>query len=559
MKTFSTFMLICFAIVASSLSVSAQESFAKLAFMGENVEINDVNIGWDPTQPVVIDVNPESGKFEFTARFLRNRALWQMYTSAIGENDWGAIKSSIYSPNFYVAFADLDPFPEDITVIEGGVECFNMAYLQKCVGTPVPVFLDPDGGFWAGGGSREMSAYKYHIEVSADLSEMTIVSYEIGELPEVEYPEALYIIGDATPGGWDLENATAMTNLGDGIYQYVGELKAGDPGAIQIYGEHPAICGTEANAYGPASPQIVNSWGVENGSLSYYETGRPSGCYYTIQAGETNNYVMTVDLVNNTIMFLLNNLYLVGTPTDWGFVQMENEGNRVFSYSGYLKSDDLFTLTATQGWDRKIATFEDAIFGLNEYSNNTLYFGSPYSMKSTYEGYYVVKADLNNNIFSTKTYNPNPVEKLFISSNGTYTEMTAKDNGKFMWTGTLNGSFIITPQADAYPCYMATSDIEIEPETGLANNEMIFNVTSNNNYDKKWTVGNANTYTVTVDPAAMTLSVVKGDIDGINNAVANESNAPVVFYDLMGNKVMNPENGIYIRKQGSQVTKVIIQ
>ena len=50
MKTFSTFMLICFAIVASSLSVSAQESFAKIAFMGEIVEINDVNIGWDSTQ-----------------------------------------------------------------------------------------------------------------------------------------------------------------------------------------------------------------------------------------------------------------------------------------------------------------------------------------------------------------------------------------------------------------------------------------------------------------------------------------------------------------------------
>lgn len=42
-------------------------------------------------------------------------------------------------------------------------------------------------------------------------------------------------------------------------------------------------------------------------------------------------------------------------------------------------------------------------------------------------------------------------------------------------------------------------------------------------------------------------------------AVASESNAPVEFYNLNGVRVVNPSNGIFIRKQGGDVKKVIIK
>lgn len=38
-----------------------------------------------------------------------------------------------------------------------------------------------------------------------------------------------------------------------------------------------------------------------------------------------------------------------------------------------------------------------------------------------------------------------------------------------------------------------------------------------------------------------------------------DENAPVEYYNLQGLRVLNPENGIYIRRQGSKVTKVIIR
>lgn len=50
--------------------------------------------------------------------------------------------------------------------------------------------------------------------------------------------------------------------------------------------------------------------------------------------------------------------------------------------------------------------------------------------------------------------------------------------------------------------------------------------------------------------------VVTG-IDGIN-LDENDADAPVEFYNLQGQRVVNPSNGIYIRRQGSNVTKVRI-
>lgn len=47
---------------------------------------------------------------------------------------------------------------------------------------------------------------------------------------------------------------------------------------------------------------------------------------------------------------------------------------------------------------------------------------------------------------------------------------------------------------------------------------------------------------------------------GVKNLVADDdANAPVEYYNLHGIKVANPENGIFIRRQGSKVTKVAIK
>lgn len=46
---------------------------------------------------------------------------------------------------------------------------------------------------------------------------------------------------------------------------------------------------------------------------------------------------------------------------------------------------------------------------------------------------------------------------------------------------------------------------------------------------------------------------------GIENVTATDENAPVEYYNLQGIRVNNPEGGVYIRRQGSTVTKVLVK
>lgn len=49
-----------------------------------------------------------------------------------------------------------------------------------------------------------------------------------------------------------------------------------------------------------------------------------------------------------------------------------------------------------------------------------------------------------------------------------------------------------------------------------------------------------------------------GGVENVNTAVA-ESDAPVEYYNLQGVRVDNPQPGIYIRRQGSKVSKVLLK
>ncbi len=62
-------------------------------------------------------------------------------------------------------------------------------------------------------------------------------------------------------------------------------------------------------------------------------------------------------------------------------------------------------------------------------------------------------------------------------------------------------------------------------------------------------------YKMTVSLKDMVL-IVSGIADGIED-ITIDNNAPAVYYNLQGVEVANPENGVYIMKQGSKVTKVV--
>lgn len=99
--------------------------------------------------------------------------------------------------------------------------------------------------------------------------------------------------------------------------------------------------------------------------------------------------------------------------------------------------------------------------------------------------------------------------------------------------------------------------------------------------DDTWTNSGLQEYTVTVEngknyafaavPTGMTPSVTHSDATGVSVSATGvitgvegveadaDINAPVEYFNLQGQPVANPANGIYIRRQGSKVAKVIIR
>lgn len=71
-----------------------------------------------------------------------------------------------------------------------------------------------------------------------------------------------------------------------------------------------------------------------------------------------------------------------------------------------------------------------------------------------------------------------------------------------------------------------------------------------------------NTVTFTIDNTGRadikTMKVNDPVVTGVEDVVVDE-NAPVEFYNLQGVRVANPENGIFIRRQGKTVTKVLVK
>jgi hypothetical protein len=45
----------------------------------------------------------------------------------------------------------------------------------------------------------------------------------------------------------------------------------------------------------------------------------------------------------------------------------------------------------------------------------------------------------------------------------------------------------------------------------------------------------------------------------VNSIVVDNENAPVEYYNLQGVRVVNPQNGLYIKRQGNKATKVLVK
>lgn len=75
------------------------------------------------------------------------------------------------------------------------------------------------------------------------LSLLVIAMFSVSTM--MAHPRRMYLIGDATPGGWDLNAAALMQTVSDGVYEWVGDLSNGELKFLETPNWMPS--------YGPAT------------------------------------------------------------------------------------------------------------------------------------------------------------------------------------------------------------------------------------------------------------------------------------------------------------------
>jgi hypothetical protein len=133
---------------------------------------------------------------------------------------------------------------------------------------------------------------KYKIKVNP--IKMTLEATKISSLPDpdiIEWIEGnVYMVGDATPAGWDISNPTPMLRNGD-IHTYDGQLSAGEM-------KFPTKFDWSSPTYRPAVDKTeISKLGIQDETV-ILQAGDPDNKWTVKDAGR---YQLTLDAKNLTL------------------------------------------------------------------------------------------------------------------------------------------------------------------------------------------------------------------------------------------------------------------
>ncbi len=279
----------------------------------------------------------------------------------------------------------------------------------------------------------------------------------------------LFIIGEATPAGWDLDMSQAIlsTTEAPSVYRGTIYLKAGENKTFKFMQSHE-WGSTEFGLATDASQSDVSG----NIKLA---TGTFDDGYKQLQVAKDGNYDIVIDTESlegdivlsayQTTEIIYSSIYLVGNATNGGW------------------------------------SIED---GTPLYQNTT----SPFEYKAV--------------VSLKSTDNGNPASfKIATALRG---------------AGSWNPKYFLFKDAD---------------DAGK--------ISTDSTDDRQWSVKEGGTYTVTVNTLSNTISIEKttGDASGIESIISSATdNEPAVYYNLQGQRVNTPSNGIFIEVIGNKARKV---
>ena len=340
-----------------------------------------------------------------------------------------------------------------------------------------------DYGF-AGGTAAKIQARViatiYTTPVSYDTSQVLTIT----ATPYLPVSTTLYILGDATPNGWDASAATALTpdETDPTIFVYSGGLGTGNYKFITTLG------------------QFLPSYnkGVDDNQIVYRTSdSEPDNQFAIADAGMYKITVSLLDLTIEAVKLELppyETIYMVGdaSPNGWDITNafeltQDPENLYVFTYQGVMKAGDFkFPVNRNPDWG------QDMYMKLTDSTMYLHHGGDPDDNKWTIakKGFYNITLNLLDNTISIQR------EKLYMVGSATpigwsidqSIELTEDetDGCIFTYTGPMVAGefkFPVNRRSDwGQDMYMRVDDNLMYRHTGGAPDDNKWNITEDGDY-----------------------------------------------------------------------------
>lgn len=170
----------------------------------------------------------------------------------------------------------------------------------------------------------------------------------------------LYLVGEASPSGWNLDDAPELVKAADGTFSWSGHLGTGQFKMTLSRSNWDALVSA-----------VQDNYGVEYNApmaVAYNPaTGNQDWKWYNNVEGE---YTLTVDTKASTLTVSpvvsdeISALYIVGaaSPAGWdrdNAPELTTTGDGIFTWTGSLKAGDFKFVTARNTWNSLCAALPD--------------------------------------------------------------------------------------------------------------------------------------------------------------------------------------------------------
>ncbi|MCD8385436.1 MAG: SusF/SusE family outer membrane protein [Bacteroidales bacterium] len=339
--------------------------------------------------------------------------------------------------------------------------------------------------------------------------------------------ETLYLIGDATPNGWNADNATEMQRTDNGIFTWTGNLTSGEFKFLTTLGQFlPSYnnAGNDHLYYRDSDDQADDKWVVDN-----------PHCYKV----DVNLLELTISIVETEgIAPAYDHIYFVGDENGWGFTEMSQDplDPFLFRIGLFFSIGKEFKFGTTSGsWENMYKATEPNA----PYTSTGVEFIQGYDPDYKWylnsdeiDRYYKICLDIRSgaermlmNVFT-------PYTAMYMIGDATSAgwdlanavEMTVdpSDPNIFTWTGTLNTGelkFSADKQSDWNGAWFM-ADSEGKAPTGEVEKTVFINKSDNNQMDQyvdivagavdmKWVIQEAGTYTITLNQLLEEVTIAK--------------------------------------------------